>query len=503
MPLDYTFGPQTNREITSYFFFENAYSLARIRIAYPPSTRLEELPFFVAIPSELVNDKHVQAVFTPARNSPAPPNSVFFDIYFPCFAGVDTITLTAYPQNTDINNIGPATPSVSFDLNVSQKSVGNAFLLGLEDKDRNVRVLRTLNSPGTDPSPPASYTWTGTSPNDLSLRTESCVAHVTNEFDNDVFQDLTFRSNGAEIFVSRDPTRGGKGHIYFLTGPNGLATLDILPGNKPVSAKFIYFPFAGETSETARIITYNTTMLARDFEEATPIKNPFTFNAGDENNPRADQPIFEINNDRTPPSIQDGGKLFVLVNDRYELNVPASSNRKNIFQTTRNNIVTAAQVNAQSSPAKNNIRYIYVTESGQVSPSREYAFFCYGEKDRSNIINFNVTLSAANEVGNQVTGTNGTGRVQATYDRSTRTLSWNISYASLTGPLTMAHFHGPASNNQTADIIITFTNISSSPITGTAQLTGEQEAQLLAGLWYCNLHTARFIGGELRAQMVP
>ena len=41
-----------------------------------------------------------------------------------------------------------------------------------------------------------------------------------------------------------------------------------------------------------------------------------------------------------------------------------------------------------------------------------------------------------------------------------------------------------------------------SPIEGTATLTENQAADLLAGKWYANVHTAANPGGELRGQMM-
>ncbi|MGQ2979031.1 MAG: CHRD domain-containing protein, partial [Polaromonas sp.] len=39
------------------------------------------------------------------------------------------------------------------------------------------------------------------------------------------------------------------------------------------------------------------------------------------------------------------------------------------------------------------------------------------------------------------------------------------------------------------------------PMSGQATLTAAQMADLLAGKWYANIHTARYPGGEIRGQM--
>jgi hypothetical protein len=41
-----------------------------------------------------------------------------------------------------------------------------------------------------------------------------------------------------------------------------------------------------------------------------------------------------------------------------------------------------------------------------------------------------------------------------------------------------------------------------SPISGSLPLTDAQETDLLAGLWYVNIHSAAYGGGEIRVQMI-
>lgn len=67
----------------------------------------------------------------------------------------------------------------------------------------------------------------------------------------------------------------------------------------------------------------------------------------------------------------------------------------------------------------------------------------------------------------------------------------------------MGHFHGPASTNQTAGVVIDFGTALGSPIIGAQKLTDAQEKELLAGLWYCNIHTSQNPAGEIRGQLWP
>ncbi|MDB5861922.1 MAG: domain containing protein, partial [Ramlibacter sp.] len=74
------------------------------------------------------------------------------------------------------------------------------------------------------------------------------------------------------------------------------------------------------------------------------------------------------------------------------------------------------------------------------------------------------------------------------------------SYSGLTAPATAGHFHGPAGPGQNAGVVLPFAN-PSSPIRGEATLTAAQAADLLGGRWYANIHTTRYPGGEIRAQV--
>lgn len=108
-----------------------------------------------------------------------------------------------------------------------------------------------------------------------------------------------------------------------------------------------------------------------------------------------------------------------------------------------------------------------------------------------------VPLSAANEVPPNTSGGTGTAKV----DLDGNVLKWTVTYSGTTGPVTAGHFHGPAMAGANAGVVIPFSGSMASPITGTAALTAAQVADLKAGLWYVNLHTAAHPGGELRGQV--
>lgn len=95
----------------------------------------------------------------------------------------------------------------------------------------------------------------------------------------------------------------------------------------------------------------------------------------------------------------------------------------------------------------------------------------------------------------------GKGTGTFTYDPATHTLTYNVTYEGLSGPAAAAHIHGPADPGANAPPVVPFAN-AASPISGTATLTDAQAADLLAGKYYVNVHTAANRGGEIRGQIV-
>jgi CHRD domain-containing protein len=109
------------------------------------------------------------------------------------------------------------------------------------------------------------------------------------------------------------------------------------------------------------------------------------------------------------------------------------------------------------------------------------------------------TLSGATEV--PANTSTGKGAADIDYDAATKKMSWKLTYSGLTGPATAAHFHGPAEAGKNAGVALAIPNATSSPTEGSATLTDAQAADLTAGKYYINIHTAANPGGEIRGQV--
>jgi hypothetical protein len=109
------------------------------------------------------------------------------------------------------------------------------------------------------------------------------------------------------------------------------------------------------------------------------------------------------------------------------------------------------------------------------------------------------SLDGASEVPANTTA--GKGSADVTFDTASKMLTWKVSYSGLTGAATAGHFHGPAEPGKNAGVAVPLSNVASSPIEGSATLTDAQAADLTAGKYYVNIHTAANPGGEIRGQV--
>jgi hypothetical protein len=112
---------------------------------------------------------------------------------------------------------------------------------------------------------------------------------------------------------------------------------------------------------------------------------------------------------------------------------------------------------------------------------------------------FKAMLDAKSEVPPNASAATGTADVD--YDPASKKLTWKLTYSGLSGPATAAHFHGPAEAGKNAGVAVAIPNAGSSPAEGSATLTDAQAADLQAGKYYVNVHTAANPGGEIRGQV--
>src|ERR1700722_17339422 len=98
---------------------------------------------------------------------------------------------------------------------------------------------------------------------------------------------------------------------------------------------------------------------------------------------------------------------------------------------------------------------------------------------------FSVALTGAQQVPPVTTA--GSGAAALTYDPTSRVVTWSVTFSGLSGPPTMAHFHGPAAAGANAPVLVWISKKGepvTSPITGQATLTPDQAMQFTAGQWY-------------------
>ena len=81
-------------------------------------------------------------------------------------------------------------------------------------------------------------------------------------------------------------------------------------------------------------------------------------------------------------------------------------------------------------------------------------------------------------------------------------LDFDIVFRGLLANEVAAHFHGAAMPGFNAPVLFPLP-LGSPKIGSVGPLNAQQQTDLLNGLWYVNIHSALFPGGEIRGQVVP
>ena len=113
-------------------------------------------------------------------------------------------------------------------------------------------------------------------------------------------------------------------------------------------------------------------------------------------------------------------------------------------------------------------------------------------------MNFQAALAGTQE--NPPTSSAGTGTLTGKLFPDTHAFTYTLAYSGLTGPASAAHIHGPAAVGANAGVIAPLASPDSGS-SGTVTLTEDQQAALVAGKTYANVHTKANPGGEIRGQI--
>ena len=124
---------------------------------------------------------------------------------------------------------------------------------------------------------------------------------------------------------------------------------------------------------------------------------------------------------------------------------------------------------------------------------------------KAEMSHYKATLTGAAET--PPTDSKGAGALTATYDTDSKKLEWTVDYSGLTGPAIAAHFHGPVSYlgltpEENAPIQVGTPGNLASPFHGVAKIDDTQAKDLKDGRWYFNVHSNKFVAGEIRGPVV-
>ena len=129
---------------------------------------------------------------------------------------------------------------------------------------------------------------------------------------------------------------------------------------------------------------------------------------------------------------------------------------------------------------------------------------------RGAVINLVANLDPSNEVPPAV-APGATGDAAMVLDTDSGEFGWVISFSGLTGDSIGAHFHeAPAGSNGAVvlnldtdgGVVLSGLGAPAGVFAGGKTLAANEVTNILAGLWYINIHTPDNPGGEIRGQVL-
>lgn len=123
---------------------------------------------------------------------------------------------------------------------------------------------------------------------------------------------------------------------------------------------------------------------------------------------------------------------------------------------------------------------------------------CEKEEMNANEVAFTATLSGSEEV--PAFNTMASGTLNGTFNTETKILAFTVNYTGMT-PVAW-HLHKAAKGSNGPVVFDLGTSFPSPYMWQTTALTAEQEADLMAGMYYLNIHSALSPSGEIRGQLM-
>ena len=160
--------------------------------------------------------------------------------------------------------------------------------------------------------------------------------------------------------------------------------------------------------------------------------------------------------------------------------------------------------NAVSDPTWMNVAF--TTNRGALAPQDTgTGFYRVADLSHQPAVPLSAYLSGAAQHPAVITPATGLGL----FSLEGSTLRFNITYSGLTGSFANAHIHGPAPASGDAGVLIGLVPYANGPLgatgafSGVITLTAQQQATVLAGRTYVNIHSSTSGSGEIRGQILP